>query len=174
MAFSTDTVTFDTVFTTIGSATQNFRIYNHSNKTARISQIALAGGQQSFFRLNLDGESGTQFTDVEIAPGDSLFAFVRVTIDPNDKNLPFICQDSIVFMTNQNLQDVDLIAWGQNAHFHQNVLLQGVHVWQADKPHVIYGFAIVDDTLDSRLYIEPGAQIYMHQGAVLAADSSAL
>jgi hypothetical protein len=173
LAFSTDTVTFDTVFTTIGSATQNFRIHNHSNKTARISQIALAGGQQSFFRLNLDGESGTQFTDVEIAPGDSLFAFVRVTIDPNDKNLPFICQDSIVFMTNQNLQDVDLIAWGQNAHFHQNVLLQGVHVWQADKPHVIYGFAIVDDTLDSRLYIEPGAQIYMHQGAVLAADSSA-
>jgi hypothetical protein len=76
-------------------------------------------------------------------------------------------------MTNENLQDVDLIAWGQNAHFHQNVLLQGVHVWQADKPHVIYGFAIVDDTLDSRLYIEPGAQIYMHQGAVLAADSSA-
>jgi len=102
-----------------------------------------------------------------------LYVFVRVTIDPTEENLPFVCQDSIIFETNTNIQDVDLVAWGQNANFYHNVLLRGNHTWTADKPHVVYGYVIVDDTLNSSLTIEPGAQIYMHQDAIIAVDSSA-
>ena len=32
LAFSTDTVAFDTVFTTIGTSTRSFRIYNPNKK----------------------------------------------------------------------------------------------------------------------------------------------
>ena len=40
--------------------------------------------------------------------------FVEVTIDPNGQNLPMVVKDSIEFVTNMNLQDVDLVAWGQD------------------------------------------------------------
>jgi len=31
-------------------------------------------------------------------------------------NNPMVVQDSIVFITNSNMQDVDLVAWGQDVH----------------------------------------------------------
>ncbi len=41
-----------------------------------------------------------------------------MNINPGDADLPFIVTDSIVFETNGNIQDVDLVAWGgQNANF---------------------------------------------------------
>lgn len=43
LVFSRDTVVFDTVFTTVGSATRNFKVYNFSSKAVRISSIQLAG-----------------------------------------------------------------------------------------------------------------------------------
>jgi len=173
LKFSTDTVMFDTVFTTIGSVTRDLRVYNPSDKAVKINSIEVAGGESSNFEVNVDGVSGTSFDNVEIQPKDSMYVFVRVTVDPNNQNLPFVCQDSIRFRVNNNLQDVDLVAWGQNAHFHQNTLLRGPHVWQNDKPHVIYGYVVVDDTLNSSLTVEEGAQIYLHKDALLAVDSSA-
>ena len=44
LSFSRDTVLFDTVFTTIGSTTQQFKIYNNDSKTITIEQIELMGG----------------------------------------------------------------------------------------------------------------------------------
>ena len=173
LKFSMDTVLFDTVFSTIGSVTRDMRVYNPTDKTVKISSIELARGEASNFEINVDGVSGTSFDNVKIQPNDSLYVFVRVTVDPNDKNQPFVCQDSIRFVVNSNLQDVDLVAWGQNAHFYKDSLLRGDHVWNNDKPHVIYGYVIVDDTLNSSLTINEGAQIYLHKDAILGVDSSA-
>ncbi|MEY4594407.1 MAG: hypothetical protein RIQ47_817, partial [Bacteroidota bacterium] len=39
LEFSTDTVMFDTVFTTVGSATEVFIVYNRQNQPIRISSI---------------------------------------------------------------------------------------------------------------------------------------
>ena len=88
LRFSTDTVTFDTVFTTIGSTTLSFKVYNPGKETIRISSISLAGGNDSFFRLNIDGEPVRQASNVDIPPDDSLFIFVAVTIDPTNSNNP--------------------------------------------------------------------------------------
>lgn len=173
LEFSSDTLSFDTVFTSLGSVTHDFRIYNPHKQRIKISSLRLAGGDDSPFTLNMDGEAGNSFTDIEIPGKDSLYVFVRVTVDPTNENLPFVLKDSVIFETNANYQDVNLVAWGQNANFHKNVLLQGQHVWTADKPHVIYGYAIVDDTANSSLTIEAGAQVFMHKDAVLAVDSSA-
>src|SRR5476651_1317000 len=68
--FPIDTVQFDTVFTTVGSATQNFVIYNHHNQPINISSIRLANGAASNFRLNVDGSPGKTFTNVQIGPND--------------------------------------------------------------------------------------------------------
>src|SRR3989304_7063497 len=73
LEFSTDTVIFDTVFTTIGSTTHFLKVYNRNNKKIIISSIWLAGGNSSRFRMNVDGMPATYVTDIEIPKKDSLY-----------------------------------------------------------------------------------------------------
>ena len=63
LAFSADTVLFDTVFTSLGSATYELMIYNQHSDDLKISSIRLVGGEASPFRFNLDGESATEIYD---------------------------------------------------------------------------------------------------------------
>ena len=104
LTFSQDTVLFDTVFTTVGSSTEVFTVYNRKNQAIKISSIRLASGMTSNYRLNVDGVPGKSFEDVEIAAEDSLFIFVEVTVDPNNTKTPLIESDSIHFETNGKLQ----------------------------------------------------------------------
>jgi hypothetical protein len=170
LSFSKDTVVFDTVFTTIGSTTQQFKIYNKDSKTIKIDEIELMGGTNSKFSMNVDGLQGTQIKDLYIEGGDSLFVFVEVTLDPNGTNLPMVIEDSIRFKSNEKNQFVKLAAWGQDAYFHYKDLNEGT--WPNDKPHVIYGYAAIDSA--KTLNIQAGTQIYMHKNAILYVYKSTL
>ena len=114
LRFSVDTVMFDTVFTTIGSTTQHLKVYNPYDQKVLISSIKLAKSKSSSFRLNINGVSSDEVQNLELAPFDSLYIFVEVTVDPSGQNLPLVVKDSIEFVTNSNRQDVDLVAWGQD------------------------------------------------------------
>lgn len=182
IAFSTDTVSFDTVFTTIGSSTRQLMIYNNYAENLKISSIRLEGGSQSQFRINVDGQSGYKFSDLEIYAKDSIYVFIRVTIDPNDLNNPFFVEDKIIFETNGNRQVVNLTAYGQNAIYivADQIIsgypkfkivadsLQVVH-WTSERPYVIYGYATIDSY--GTLVIEEGARIYLHNGSGIWAYS---
>jgi len=109
--FSNDSVIFDTVFTTIGSTTKRLQIYNRNSDKVIISSISLAKGNNSQFRLNVDGVPGNVHQDIEIEGNDSLFIFVEVTVDPNNTLTPFIVEEKINFVTNGNDQSVLLVAW---------------------------------------------------------------
>jgi len=170
LSFSKDTVVFDTVFTTVGSTTQQFKIYNKDSKTIRIDEIELMGGTNSKFSINVDGLQGTKIEDLYIEGGDSLFVFVEVTLDPNGTNLPLVIEDSIRFKSNEKNQFVKLAAWGQDAYFHYKDLNEGV--WPNDKPHVIYGYAAVDSA--KTLNIQAGTHIYMHKNSILYVYKSTL
>lgn len=170
LSFSKDTVVFDTVFTTIGSTTQQFKIYNKDSKTIKIDEIELMGGTNSKFSMNVDGLQGTQIEDLYIEGGDSLFVFVEVTLDPNGTNLPLVIEDSIRFKSNEKNQYVKLAAWGQDAYFHYKDLNEGI--WPNDKPHVVYGYAAVDSA--KTLNIQAGTHIYMHKNAILYVYKSTL
>ncbi len=178
LEFSQDTIFFDTVFTSLGSITQSITVHNKSNQKVNISSIRLAGGTASFYRINVDGIASHEVLDIELGANDSMYIFCRVTIDPTDTRSPFVVKDSLVFETNGNIQDVDLVSWGQNAHYiladsyipgfpkykiiaHENETV----TWTADRPYVIYGFAVVDST--GRLEIERGARIFFHNNSGL-------
>lgn len=174
--FSEDSVLFDTVFTTLGSTTKQFKIYNTNSKKIIISSIRLGHGSNSMFRLNVNGVPGKTFTDIELSGKDSLFIFVEVTVNPTNVNNPFIVTDSVVFETNGNIQDVNLIAFGQNAHYIRPTVpakngLPDYHVlgcdttWGDNLPHIIYGFAVVDS--GCRLTIKAGAKIYFYKNSGL-------
>lgn len=176
--FSSDTIMFDTVFTTIGSSTRQMKVYNPYDEHLKVSNVMLKGGGESPFSINLDGESGTYFEDVEIAPGDSLFLFAKVRIDPNDMNSPFVQEDEIVFVTNGNEQSVKLMAWGQNANYivardsvgsmKLNIIAGAGDVvrWTSERPYVIIGGYAAVDSLGS-LIIDAGTHVYLHRGSGL-------
>ncbi len=165
LAFSSDSILFDTIFTTVGSITRQLKVYNNHDKTINISSIRLEGGSQSFYRINVDGDPSINVADVEIAGKDSLYIFIHVTIDPNNTNNPLVIADRIVFETNGNVQDVDLVAWGQDAYFYYYNIISFDHEFTNDKPHVIYGYVIVDSSYT--LNIQEGTNVYMHSNSFL-------
>lgn len=173
LKFSNDTITFDTVFTTMGSVTQQLKVYNREKNPVQISRIFLAESNSSSYQINVDGRSGKSFTNIALNGGDSLYIFIRITIDPTKQNNPLIVRDSIIFEINGNRQDVDLYAWGQDAHFIMpNLTIQGLPPlniiakegetlrFTKDKPYVIVGYAVVDSM--ANLIIDAGAKIHFY------------
>ena len=164
LSFSVDTLMFDTIFTVVGSTTQSFRVINKYNQPILISSIKLAGGNSSYYRLNIDGELSNELVDVELLANDSIFIFVELTVDPNGSNQPMIVQDSIIFMVNSNLQDIDLLAWGQDfIPIREEVIT--TTTWTNNKPYLVYNYAYVDS--GEVLTIEPGTKIFFHHKAGL-------
>lgn len=172
ISFSSDTILFDTLFTTVGSTTKKFKIYNNQNKPIQIATIRLEQQTNSMFRINVDGESGVTFNDIIIPANDSLFVFVEVTIDPNNTNTPQIVEDNIYFLTNGNEQRVVLNAFGQDAYFHVNEIITINTTWSNDKPHVIYGYCAVDSAI--KLTIPGGTSVHGFNNSLLYVYKGAL
>ena len=191
ISLSTDTIAFDTVFTSIGSSTRILMIYNNNSENLKINSIRLEQGSSSPYSVNVDGVSGTTFKDTEIYANDSLYVFIKVTINPNDDNNPFFVEDRLIFNTNGNEKIVHLTAYGQNANYiigNKTIYKQigdykyafkkchlvtdsvntDVH-WTSEKPYVIYNTAFIDS--DGTLTIDAGTRVYFHGGAGLWAWS---
>jgi len=162
--FSSDTITFDTLFTSIGSPTRNLRVINQTNENVVISSVRLAGGKQSGFRLNVNGDASLESYNVQIPAQDSIFIFVEALLGKNGKNVPLVTEDSIIFLINNIEQKVRLLAWGQDF-----VMVKSEHiktaVWNSDRPYLIYNEAIVDS--GQTLTIGAGTTIYFHKYAGL-------
>jgi hypothetical protein len=163
LQFSADTILFDTVFTSTGSTSRRLKIYNHHKNAIKISRIELAGSNNSFYQININGQGVNSASNVEISGKDSISIFIKVFIDPNLENAPFIVSDSLQFLTNGNKQSVQLRAYGLNANFYHTETLRGNLTWSNDKPYVIYNSVIIDE--NSKLTIRKGTKIYFHKGS---------
>jgi len=164
LSFSSDTVFFDTVFTTVGSATKELRVINTGKDRLVIDRIYLAGGSYSPFRINIDGEPVLSCNNVEIYPGDSIFIFIDVIIDPLNSDLPVLITDSIMFETEKTFR-VILHAVGQDVTLLKNNYVIGNETWNSIRPYLVYGDILVD-TLNT-LVIEEGVRILFHKNSSL-------
>ena len=167
---SADTLSFDTVFTTVGSITQSFKIFNNNNQKLKISNIKLAGGSASPFKINVDGTASPEVDNLEINSNDSLYVFVQVNVNPSSSTLPFILRDSILVNYNGNNKWVQLQAYGQNAVFLKNQIIKGNITWTNNLPYVILGGIQVDT--NATLHIEAGTKIYLHADAPFLVDGT--
>lgn len=165
LSFSKDTVSFDTVFTTIGSATFRLMVYNRNANALAISNIWL--DNNTAFKVNVDGENNLSLLkDIQLNGGDSLFVFIKVHIDPNKKSAPILIEDDLHFAVNEKTQTVHLEAVGQDVHLiktAQRLTIKDNFTMSSSKPYLIY------DTLAirSKLTIKPGARLYFHDKAAL-------
>lgn len=167
---SADTLSFDTVFTNVGSIAQSFKVFNNNNQKLKISNIKLAGGSSSPFKINVDGIASPEVDNLEINSNDSIYIFVQVNVNPSTSTLPFILRDSILISFNGNNKWVQLQAYGQNAIFLKNQIIRGNVTWTKDLPYVILGGIQVDT--GSTLKIEAGTKIYLHADAPFLVDGT--
>ncbi len=161
--FSTESVLFDTLITSVGSTTQVLKVRNDYHDALKISEIRLTGGETSPFKININGESTTNKQDLILNGKDSLNIFIKVMVPADNRTLPFLIQDSIILITNNNRQVIQLKAYGQNAVFINSLNLTTHTTWDDTLPYVISG--TLNIAAGTNLHILPGAKIYFHKDA---------
>lgn len=192
LAFSCDTMAFDTVFTQMGTTTRYFKVYNHGQYDVQVEQVTLEQGYASRFRLNVDGDTHLVARNLTIAAGDSMFVYVRANIRPNESTEPFLIEDAVLFKSGGRQQRLPLTAYGRNAVYHvptdtiryaDGTYLMDIYGnpyaysvidcehWRHDLPHVILGYAVVDSR--STLRLQAGDELYFCDDAVLWVYDSA-
>jgi hypothetical protein len=194
LEFSRDTIFLDTVFTNIGSASYNLKVYNRGSKSITIPKITLENGTLSNYRLNVDGITGKEFNDIDILAKDSIFVFIETTINASNVTNP-LYTDRILFDNGSNQQDVNLVTLVQDANFiypgkdpitmkidsltidGQATNIKGRFLTDDEltftnlKPTVIYGYAAVPG--NKTLTIEAGARVHFHNNSGLIIDDKA-
>ncbi len=170
LTFAVDTVSLDTVFSKVPSSTYSFWVYNNSGDGIRCSNIRLSNGNQTGFRVNVDGEylspvAGYQVSNVEIRNKDSILVFVELTSPVNGVDGPQLLQDDLVFSLESGAeQRVNLRAFTWDATLLRNLEIKNdTLIDSPDKPVVIYGGITVDSA--KTLRIGAGTTLYFHGDA---------
>ena len=162
LKFSTDTVSFGTVFTDLQSPTMQLRVLNKAKKNIVISSISLqnVSDERTHFYMNVDGRSGKEFSNVEIRGGDSIYIFVETKIDASADRMPTKHSARINFTTNGVTQQVVLATQAQNVTRLYNPVYDSDTRLTADLPYVIFDSITVGK--DATLTIDPGTMLYFH------------
>jgi hypothetical protein len=165
LTFSTNTVFFDTLFTSVGSITQRVWVFNRNANAVNISSIELGGKATSAYTIIINGKESYYENNITLRGRDSIYILVKLFIDPQNQSLPYLVTDSITFVTNGNSQKIDLIAYGQDATFLNSVTVPCDTTWTNIKPFVIYDF--INIAQGCTLTIQKGVRILFHDNAHL-------
>lgn len=169
LTFSEDTIRMDTVFSRVPTAAKSFWVFNRSGDGVRCSQVKLEKGNQTGFRVNVDGTylsitMGYQTQNIEIRNKDSIRVFVELTSPENGLEGPQLMEDNIVFVHESgDVQRVNLSAYTWDAELLRNVVITGDSTIRGDKPTVVYGGIRVDSA--ATLHIPAGKTLFFHSGA---------
>lgn len=169
LSFSNDTLSLDTVFSNIPSASRSMWVYNKSGNGLRCS-VRLEKGNASAFRVNIDGiylgeANSWQTSDMEIRDKDSVRIYVEATLpnaigqDPEENN------DNIVFNLESGAeQKINLKAWAWNAELlRKGLVISKDTTIQSNTPIIIYEGLKVDS--GTVLNVGAGTTLYFHNDA---------
>lgn len=166
LAFSADTVSFDTIYAGFATPTARITLRNHGDNDLTISSIRLAGGEDSPFAVNIGGTSSHVAENVRLAHGDSLYIFVYAhSPRPADGRALTTIADQIIAEGGGNSWRTVLQAVVLNVCRVGDTIAADTQ-WLCDT--IPY---LVQDTLrvmpDARLAVGPGVTILMQSGAAI-------
>ncbi len=162
LSFSVDTLRFDTVFTERGSATKIVKAYNRSKEAVVIDNISFSDNDN--FRFNINGENDKDnLHDILLRGGDSIFIFVKATIDPHDTAKPVLVEDSVIFFVNSNRDVLHVEAVSQDVIILRGDTIEDIVQLGNDKPYLVF------DTVwfMNNVQINAGTRFYMHDNSVI-------
>ena len=163
--FSTDSVLFDTVFTSVGSTVRRFKVFNYNEKAINIDEIKVGGGANSPFFINVNGKQMVDGKNLKINGKDSINILVRVNINPTAQDQPFFVQDSILLFFNGKKEKIPLVAYGQNAIFLKNAAIKTDALWDSKLPYIISNAVTIEE--NATLTLAAGTRILFHNGATM-------
>lgn len=170
LAFSADTICFDTLFTEQGSATAQLVVYNPNKNALVVDKIWMEDGEA--FRVNIDGEPALErLTELTIFGNDSILVFLRVTdFGPMAEEGAILIADRLHFhLATGATQDVVLEAYAENAtrlgQIGSRTEIAGDYTFTTLKPYILFDTILIG----GKMTMEAGARLYMHQGASLIA-----
>lgn len=170
LTFSVDTLQMDTVFSRTPSSTYTFWVHNTNDDGIRLSTVKLRRGNQSGFRVNVDGvyldnSNGSQTSDVEIRRNDSILVFVELTAAETRQTAPQLVEDDLLFLLESGTeQKVCLRAWAWDARKVYDPVFANDSVIESDIPLVIYGDMVVNEGVMLTLR---NSTLYFHDGSGL-------
>lgn len=141
--FSTDTISFDTIISTLNMPVKRFTIHNRSEKPVKISRIYIRNGESGYgqraFRFTVNGDTSCEVRDLVIEGRDSVYVFMRIGMPLSGQNQPFIVD--AYFQCDmadcKSSQSVYLYAFGQDAYYWKPDRIFAKPYPNADKPTVI-------------------------------------
>ena len=171
LSFSTDTLRLDTTFSNVPTPTKTFWVYNNSGDGLRLANVRLAQGNQTGFRVNVDGISldasnGYQANNLEVRNKDSIRVFVEMTSPINSATTPQQITDNLIFTLESGVQQkVNLNVYSWDAE-----LLKGLNVTTnttltGSKPIVLQDTLKV--TAGATLTIPAGTTLYFSNKAAI-------
>lgn len=169
LTFTADTLKMDTVFSNVGSATYTFWAYNHTDKGIRLNSVRLKNGNQTGFRVNVDGSYldnslGAVVTNLEVRKGDSLRVFVELTSPEVNQLEPQMVADDLVFQLESGTeQRVRLQAWAWDAEKWTDKVISRDTTIDTRVPIIIYGSGLRVDS--GAVLTLRGTALYFHDGA---------
>jgi len=167
-----DTLKMDTIFAKIPAPSKDFWIYNNSGDGIRCANVRLQKGNQSGFRVNVDGiylgeKTGYQTSDIEVRNNDSIRVFVEVTSPDNGSELYKELDDNLIFRLESGVEQViNLNAFAWKADVVRNLEVKSdtiIDTTVSGRALVVYGGITVDSL--ATLTIAPGTTIYFHDDA---------
>lgn len=169
LAFSADTIFFDTVFTELKTVTLRLRVYNLNENAIRIRSVYVNGvnGSQPF-SFSMKGRTGPQkLENIDLEGKDSAYVLMSARIDGRNQDNPFIIKDSLVFEVEgrNERQDVKILAYGQDALYLRNRSLSCDTTWKEDRPIILLDTVSVKK--GCKLSLEAGTRIYGYNAAFL-------
>lgn len=166
LSFSTGTVSVDTVFSNVPSSMRSFWVYNRNGDGVRCSSVRLERGNQSGFRVNVEGvylgpEAGYQAQNIELHKGDSMRVFIELTSRLQHQPEPVLIEDNLVFqLESGTVQKVALKAWSWDATLINTLVTERDTTITGSVPIVIRGGIVVG--AGTTLTLAPGTTLYFH------------
>ena len=145
LTFENDTLKMDTVFSKSSSSTYCFWVHNYNNKGLKLSSVRLSKGNQTGFRVNVDGSyldnsNGSIVNDLEIRRKDSILVFVELTPSDARQLGPRLVEDDLVFsLESGTVQKVNLRALAWDAERWDHLILQRDTTITSVRPIIVYG-----------------------------------
>ena len=170
LAFSVDSVKMDTVFADVGSRTYDFWVYNRSASGLRLESVRLRMGNQTGFRVNVDGSYldnslGSVVNGLEVRKGDSIRVFVELTAPLTRQTAPQLVEDQLLFTLESGVQQhVTLWAHSWDAQLADSIIVGRDSLIESAMPIVIRRGMRVDSAATLTLR---NTTLYFHDKAGL-------
>jgi hypothetical protein len=172
LTFSTDSVSMDTVFSTVPTRTYDFWVYNTTNTGVRIKEVRLKQPSLSGFRVNVDGNYVDSVAyDFEVRKNDSIRVFVELTAPVVAQSEPKHIEDQLIFALESGVeQPMKLCAYSWKARFIDDELEVKEDMLIDDRQPIV---------IRKGIHIAKGAtltlshtQLYFHDGAGIEVEGT--